>query len=76
MKGKILMGGFAMGILKNIFNVENDEILFFIVVFLILFGGGHILKDGVEGWDNGTILFFIILFLLLFLGEERTEEIK
>lgn len=59
-----------MGFFGNIINRENEEILFFILVFLLLFNGSIFglgrSCDGPEYDENGTILFFIILFLLLF----------
>lgn len=71
-------GGYVMGFLGNFFKGDNDEVLFFILVFLFLFSGNWFGK-GHEGLgdDDGSILFFIILFLLLFFnnsfGREATE---
>ncbi len=59
-----------MGFLGNFFNGENDELLFFILVFLLLFNGFGGKCDGIDGYDNSTVLFFIILFLLLFFNND------
>lgn len=65
-----------MNILGNFLDGDNDEILFFILVFLFLFNGNILGKDhdGLGGLDNNPILFFIILFLLLFLGGNKEYE--
>ncbi len=59
-----------MGFFDNFFHGDNDEILFFILVFLFLFNGNLFGNnydfDGDDGFDGSTILFFIILFVLLF----------
>lgn len=67
-----------MNFLGNLFQGDNDEILFFILVFLFLFNG-NLFGKGCEGegegiFDSGTILFFIILFLLLFFNQEYDRE--
>lgn len=67
-----------MNFLSNFFQGDNDEILFFILVFLFLFNGNLFGKcnegDGI--FDNNTILFFIILFLLLFFNQENEYDPK
>lgn len=69
-----------MGLFGNGINRDNDEILFFILVFLLLFNGNFFgfgdSCDEAGGYDNGTILFFIILFLLLFFGNGYTRDEK
>jgi len=67
-----------MGFLRNFRLGENDEILFFILIFLFLFcndgiGGIFGRRDGCDkdATCDSTILFFIILFLLLFTDEGR-----
>lgn len=72
-----------MGFLGNLGNFghifgDNGEILFFIILFLLLFDGGGIMRGfmgkGVDGDDSSSILFFIILFLLLFFnGREEVD---
>lgn len=63
-----------MNFLGNVLNGDNDEILFFILVFLFLFNNGLFKGNCIEGAgtcdDNGSILFFIILFLLLFINND------
>lgn len=67
------MGGF----MRNLGLCDNDEMLFFILIFLLLFNGdclgGIFGKKDCHGDNDGdsTILFFIILFLLLFTNEDR-----
>lgn len=68
----------------NVFNSGLDEILFFVLVFLLLFkGGAGFGRDG-EPADNdsrsadddsGSSLFFTVLFLMLFLGGGDREEV-
>lgn len=66
-----------MPFLGNILK-DRDEILFFVILFLLLFSGNdgkllHLTK-GNEKCDNDAILFFVILFLLLFQNEKRVCE--
>ena len=68
-----------MNFLGNLFHDGNDEILFFILVFLFLFNGNLFGKEGNGGdglFDNNTILFFIILFLLLFFNQDYEHDVK
>lgn len=59
-----------MGFFGDFFKGDNDEILFFLLVFLLLFPGNIFDRNysRIEGddSDNSPVLFFIILFLLLF----------
>ncbi|MCX7921138.1 MAG: hypothetical protein N3B21_03815 [Clostridia bacterium] len=61
-----------MSIFGNFFNGDNDEILFFILVFLLIFNGSLFGKGCDGGFldDNSAILFFIIVFLLLFFNSD------
>lgn len=59
-----------MGFFGDFFEGDNDEILFFIVIFLFLFNGNVFQRDSDEtdrnDGENSSMLFFIILFILLF----------
>lgn len=67
-----------MNVLGNFFDGGNDEILFFILVFLLLFNGNIFGKDHdvSDGFDNSSILFFIILFLLLFFSGNKERDVN
>lgn len=62
-----------LGGLKNCFGKDNDEILFFILIFLVLFCSGMFGGEGICG-DDSTMLFFIILFLLLFFNPGTEKD--
>ncbi|MDP4092242.1 MAG: hypothetical protein Q8920_02685 [Bacillota bacterium] len=73
-----------MGFLGNLFSEENDELLFFILVFLFIFISGKF-ENGFEersaDTNNGTVLFFILLFLFLFMrygiaGDPKEEIVE
>lgn len=67
-----------MNFLSNLFSGDGDEILFFILVFLLLFNGGNIFGIGINGdglFDVGTILFFILVFLILFLNRGSDRDV-
>ena len=53
--------------IRNLFEGDNDELLFFITVFLILMGNSTYdsRSDEVEERDGGSILFFIVLIFIL-----------
>lgn len=58
----------------NLFGGDNDEILFFILVFLFLFNGNLFGKgSGCGDDDNSSVLFFIVLFLLLFFNNDNCD---
>lgn len=62
--------------MRNLGLGDNDEMLFFILIFLLLFNGGDLFgsfgkKDCRRDDSDSTILFFIILFLLLFTDDGR-----
>lgn len=61
-----------MGFLRNFINGDNDELLFFILVFLFLFSGNLFGPCGEETalFGNSTLLFFIIVFLFLFFNSD------
>jgi len=72
-------GGNAMSFLetaamriRNFFENDNDELLFFIIVFLILLGSSTYEDRSIETEerDSGFILFFIVLFLILILSSK------
>lgn len=65
------------GRISSIFSGDNDELLFFIVVFLFLFGTTPQQDTVCDNADagNGGILFFILLFLLLLFNADRSEEV-
>lgn len=67
-----------MDFLGELFKGDTDEILFFILVFLLLFNGNTFDRglDGGECSDNGSMLFFIILFILLFFSSGFTGDPK
>jgi|GEM_PF-1029580 len=62
---------------QDVFRSQNDELLFFILVFLFVFNSNlnRGCADVAEASDNGFILFFIVLFLLLFIGSDYSEDI-
>lgn len=67
--------GFLDNISKSIldlFRGETDEILFYILVFLIFFGDGLLNRDVSRSGDNdgSTLLFFAVLFAMLLLTKE------
>lgn len=53
--------------IRNIFEGDNDELLFFVVVFLTLMGNSTYDSRFVESEekDSSQILFFIALFFIL-----------
>lgn len=58
--------------IRNFFENDNDELLFFIIVFLILLGSSTYEDRSIETEerDSGFILFFIVLFLILILSSK------
>ena len=66
-----------MGFLGNFLNEDKNEILFFIIVFLILFNGNNFGKgfDKKGILDDSEILFFIIVFLLLFFNRKYDYDL-
>jgi len=66
-----------MGFLGDFLNDDRNEILFFIIVFLILFNGNHCDKgfDKKGIFDDSEILFFIIVFLLLFFNRKYDYDL-
>ena len=60
---------------RGLFGSESDELLFFVLVFLLVFGGSLIgnFSDGIEGNEGVTILFFIIMFIFLFISSDRDD---
>jgi len=65
-----------MDFLHRFFVGETDEILFFILVFLVAFCSNWLGKDHevFETNDKTEILFFIVLFLTLFFGNALLDE--
>lgn len=65
-----------MGFFDSVFG--DDEVLFFILVFLLLFSGK--LSGNLRGEpdDNSasSVLFFILVFLLLFINNDFGRENK
>jgi hypothetical protein len=60
----------------DLFDGDNDEIIFFIVAFLFLFNGSRSEETRAtesDADDKGIILFLIILFGLLFLVNYQTQ---
>ena len=64
----------AVAGLKGLFADGNDEMLFFITVFLLLIKGNmHQIYDReTQERDGGSLVFFAILFLLLFINIDNT----
>lgn len=66
-----------MDFLRDIFQ-GDDEVLFFILIFLFLFfknnwfGKERETRETEEN-ENGAILFFIVLFILLFINSDDRE---
>lgn len=60
-----------MNFLRELFNGDGDEIVFFIIAFLFLFNGNrseeNSRKDG-DADEKGMTLFLIILFAVLLLS--------
>jgi len=58
--------------IRNFFESDNDELLFFIIVFLIIMGSSTYDSRSVETEerDSGFILFFIVLFFILISANE------
>lgn len=65
-----------MGFFGNFFKGDGDEILFFIILFLLLFNGNHYDRDFEKKgiFDDNEILFFIIVFLLLFFNRSYAYD--
>jgi len=62
-----------MNFLGDLFDEDGDEILFFIIVFLLLLSENRserTLEKQTDANGKDFFLFFIILFGLLFLGKE------
>ena len=62
-----------MNFLSDLFSGDIDEILFFIIVFMLLFSGSRSEEaslDRSDPNDKGIILFFIILFGLLYIDKD------
>jgi len=62
------------GKLRGIFSNGNDELIFFILAFLLFTGGSRDNPiDDREKDDEFSVLFFVIPFILLFLNFNRSE---